>query len=140
METDDLIREFLRERGSPDYVVNEGIHGLVARWERFAESLDGEYEFGLDDYLNDLDVRQIIEEVFVAIPGARSGEVLQRVGRADVAMTARTRQRGRCLWGEDEALDRGWLPSRNWWYYLVPRNPGTELMDELNGSQRPQVS
>ena len=65
--TDDPIRRFLRARGVADHVVAGGLDGLVADWEHTAERVESGYALGLDDYLNDLDARQIIEVVLSAI-------------------------------------------------------------------------
>jgi hypothetical protein len=127
--TDDPIRRFLRARGVADHVVAGGLDGLVADWEHTAERVEKGYALGLDDYLNDLDARQIIEVVLSAIPEP-DGPLLARLRAADERMRSATVPAGRCVWGDQPSRDPA-TERRNWWYFLVPRNPGPELAREL---------
>lgn len=127
--TDDPIRRFLRARGAADHVVDGGLEGLVADWEGTAERVERGYALGLDDYLNDLDARQIIEVVLSAMPEP-DGPLLTRLRAADERMRRATVPAGRCVWGDPPSRDPT-AERRNWWYFLVPRNPGPELAREL---------
>jgi hypothetical protein len=127
--TDDPIRRFLRARGVADHVVDGGLDGLVADWEHTAELVERGYALGLDDYLNDLDARQIIEVVLSAMPEP-DGPLLARLRAADERMRRATVPAGRCVWGDPPSQDRA-TERRNWWYFLVPRDPGPELAREL---------
>lgn len=127
--TGDPIRRYLRARGVADHVVDGGLDGLVGDWERTAEQVERGYAFGLDDYLNDLDARQIIEVVLSAMPEP-DGPLLARLRAADERMRGATVPSGRCVWSDPQARDRA-SERRNWWYFLVPRNPGPELAREL---------
>ncbi len=126
--TDDPIRRFLRARGVAEHVVEAGIEGLVTSWERIGAQVEAGYPLTIDDYLNDLDVRQIIEVVLSAMPTS-DGPLLDRLRAADNRVRAATVPAGRCVWGD------GHTPSlterRNWWYFLVPRSPGQELSEDL---------
>ncbi len=127
--TDDPIRRFLRARGAADHVVDGGLDGLVADWEHTAERVERGYGLGLDDYLNDLDARQIIEVVLSAMPEP-DGPLLARLRAADERLRRATVPSGRCVWGDSTSQDRA-TERRNWWYFLVPRDPGPELAREL---------
>jgi hypothetical protein len=127
--TDDPIRRLLRARGVADHVVAGGLDGLVADWEHTAERVERGYALGLDDYLNDLDARQIIEVVLSAMPEP-DGPLLDRLRAADDRMRGATVPTSRCVWGDPQPPDRA-TDRRNWWYFLVPRNPGPELAREL---------
>ena len=131
-EHEETVRDFLRRRGSPDTVVARGLAGLLESWERTVESVARGYPYGLDDYLNDLDGRQLIEDVWGAASDIERARVEARLGLADDKMRAHTERRERCLWGADVATYHGWSSERNWWYWSVPRNPGTELAEELD--------
>ena len=126
--TNDPIRRLLRARGVAAHVVDGGLDGLVADWERTAANVEAGYPLTLEDYLNDLDARQIIEVVLSAIPEP-DGPLLDRLRAADERMRHATRPAGRCVWG-DSAGER-LTERRNWWYFLVPRNPGPELAANL---------
>ena len=126
--SDDPIRRYLRERGSAAHVVAGGVEGLVLRWEETAAAVSAGYALTLDDYLNDLDGRQILEDVMRSMPPADGG-LARRIGRADALMRAATVPAGRCVWGDDERPGRD--PVRSWWYFVVPGRPGEDLVADL---------
>ena len=68
MKEKDPVGEFLRNRGCPEHVVRGGLRGLVESWEEVVRSVEEGYSLGLDDYLNDMDGRQLIEEVLHVVP------------------------------------------------------------------------
>lgn len=60
---DQEVNRKLRERGVASYLLDAGREGLVSRWRTFVIEIEDGYRLGLDDYCNDLDIRQIIEGV-----------------------------------------------------------------------------
>src|SRR2546425_741669 len=54
------VMEKLRERGVADHVIQGGAARLVAEWQRFVSQVEQGYPLGLDDYRNDLDLRELI--------------------------------------------------------------------------------
>ncbi len=127
----DTVREFLRERGCPDDVIEAGLDGLVQAWERVVGEVERGYEWGLDDYLNDLDGRQLAEDtLLVAAPEDRMVG-LRRLRLADDRMKAVVRPIERCLWGDGVADGEEWTPEKNWWYFNVPRRLEGELKEDL---------
>ena len=125
------VREFLEQRGCPDFVVEGGLAGLLANWDRLAEQLEAGYTLGLDDYLNELDARQLLDD---ALPFATDDErrsVRARLSLADARVRQLTRPIGRCLWGDKIASMSGWDPARNWWFFAIPVDPGPELSADL---------
>lgn len=131
MNQQDPVRGFLMKRGCPDHVVQGGLTGLVEAWEDVALSVAQGYGLGLDDYLNDVDGRQLLEEALVLASADEKKAVLQRVRRADRAMKALVRPSKRCLWGNETAQERRWTAERNWWYFSVPREAGPDLLSEI---------
>ena len=127
----DPVREFLKQRGCPEHVVRGGLRGLAESWEEVVRSVEEGYSLGLDDYLNDLDGRQLLEEALAVAPAQEKKTALQRVRRADAKMQTLVRPAGSCLWGDETARQEGWTAKKNWWYFSVPVNPGEELLDEL---------
>lgn len=86
---------------------------LVRRWERIAArpvALDD------DDWLNDLDVRQLLHEH----DPAELVPYRERVRLADQRFRAATQRVDACLWGAANAERHGWTPRRNWWYWRAP--------------------
>ncbi|MGE5799422.1 MAG: hypothetical protein ACM337_03770 [Syntrophaceae bacterium] len=131
MQGKDPVGEFLRKRGCPEHVVRGGLRGLAESWEEVVRSIEEGYSLGLDDYLNDLDGRQLLEEALAVAPAQEKKTALQRVRRADAKMQTLVRPSGRCLWGDETARQEGWTARKNWWYFSIPVNPGEELLNEL---------
>ena len=61
--SDAEVNRKLSERGVAAHLRSEGRAGLIQRWRSFIEELESGYRGGLDDYRNDLDLREIIEYV-----------------------------------------------------------------------------
>jgi len=131
MSESDEVREFLDARGCPDDVVEGGVEGLLAAWEKTAQQVERGYPLGLDDYLNDLDGRQLLEDVLKEVPEARTPDVADRLHRADARMRGAVRRVDECLWGSRVAEAEGWNADDEWWYFAIPRSPGAELSADL---------
>jgi len=58
--TDQELADYLRENGYPEHVCRAGRAGLLARWSKFVDEVEGGYKLGLEDYRNDLDLRAVI--------------------------------------------------------------------------------
>ncbi len=130
----DPVGEFLRQRGCPEHVVSGGLQGLTENWEEIVHSVEGGYSLGLDDYLNDMDVRQLIEEALPIAPAEDRQAVLKRIRQADAKMQWLIKPAGRCLWGDETARQEGWAAQKNWWYFSIPARAGEELLREFGES------
>lgn len=131
MTTLDPVRAYLRETGCGGQVVEEGLPGLVAKWERTVQAVANGYPLGLDDYLNDLDARQLLEEALEVATVAQQEEMAERIERADELMQSVTEPTTICLWGDEVAKEEGWTPQENWWYFARPRQANEELLAEI---------
>jgi len=129
----DAVRDLLRRRGAPEHLVEGGLAGLVAEWEKTAQSVATGYPLGLDDYLNDMDLRQLLNDALDCANDIARLRVLERLTRADDLLRAHSVPMQRCLWGEAVARYHGWEPERSWWYFRQPRDPGPELAEDLEG-------
>ena len=129
--TDDPVREYLEEQGCPEHVVEAGLDGLLEKWEYAVEDVEQGYPLGFDDYLDDMDGRELIKGALaVAAPAARQ-PALVPLRAADARMKAAVLPAGCCLWGEDTAREKGWTAKENWWYFSIPREPGPELKEDI---------
>ena len=131
----DPVRRYLQERGAAAHVVEGGLDGLVRGWEETVESVAGGYPLDtLDDYLNDLDGRQILADA-LAVAARNDAERLRpRITAADARFRALVVPTARPLWGERAATAHGWTPDRSWWYWSRPRRAGAELDRELDAA------
>ena len=128
----DPVREFLRQSGAPYSVVALGLRGLVENWERVVEQVLDGYSLGLDDYLNDMDGRQLLQNALDLAPDQVREDFLPRVRDADMRIRLKLVPAGRCLWGSIVAEEEQWIEEVNWWYFEKPRNPGPLLQQELD--------
>lgn len=118
----DPVAAFLRDRGLADEIVSEGAEGLVARWEQAARDAERErYPFGIEDWLNELDGRQLLHELATRVPAALPAGLAARLAEADARLEAVTVTAGACLWGDSLAARMGWRAAHEWWYWRTPR-------------------
>ena len=130
--SNDPVREYLRKSGASYGVVAQGLRGLVENWERVVAALLGGYNLTLDDYLNDMDGRQMLANALELAPEEVRRAFQPRVNDADVQARLSLVPAGRCLWGGIVAEEEGWTPESHWWYFEKPRNPGPRLHQELD--------
>lgn len=131
LSTVDPVRVYLKATGAAEHVVNGGLEKLVRDWERFVESVAVGYNLSAEDYLNDLDGRQLIEEALAVAPPAQKRAVGDSLRRSDDQMRTITHPLEKCLWGNDAARTNGWTATRNWWYFVIPTKGDPDLLDEL---------
>ena len=125
------LEEFLRGQGAPDRVVQGGLDVLLAGWERTVAAVEGGYGSGYEDYLNDLDGRQLLEQALNRVTPGQAAEVAQRLAALDERIRAATTPVSRCLWGLIVAEEEGWTRESNWWYYARPRSGPPEFLAEF---------
>lgn len=104
---------------------------LLGRWETFAGALHRGYDLGLDDYLNDVDVRQLLESMVRAGQRSVDGRFEARLATADEAVRAAATVTTPCLWGAANAAERGWTHEGNWWFFAIPEQRGAEFDMDL---------
>ena len=132
MKEKDPMRDFLEMKGCPERVLEGGLPGLVENWEQVVEEVKKGYALTLDDYLNDLDGRQIIEEALKIAPEAERKKIQGRVARADQKMRGLVEPSGKCLWGSEVAEAEGWTPEKNWWYFSRPQKGDADFLAEID--------
>jgi hypothetical protein len=110
---EELIKKKLLAHGVPEHVIEGGAAGLIAGWRRFVESVEQGYPLGLDDYRNDLDLRELI-----AVAGLDS-----EVAAEDKRLRQALLPEGRPVW-ESDVPDAFWVRG-------YPRNASGELLSDL---------
>ena len=132
MKDKDPVGEFLKKRGCPEHVVQGGLQVLTERWEEVVRSVEEGYRLGLDDYLNDMDGRQLIEEGLRVATAKDKRIFLKRIRQADAKMQWLVKPADRCLWSDETARQEGWTAEKNWWYFSIPNHPGEELLSDID--------
>ena len=125
------LGEYLRGEGAPDPVVRGGLEVLLAGWERTVAAIEAGYTRGFEEYLNDLDGRQLLAQALERVTPAQAATVQDRLEQLDARMRAATRPVARCLWGAIVAEEEGWEPVGNWWYYARPTHGPAEFLAEF---------
>jgi hypothetical protein len=114
--TDSEIRTYLQDNGYPGHIVRGGREGLLKRWTEFVREVERGYEFGLEDYRNDLDIRGIIRLI-----GAEAD-----AEPADERFRSLLTATGQRIW-ESSGGDP-------WWDFGYPRNVSGELRADLESA------
>ena len=115
--------------GPPDVAE---LQELIDQWAGFVSDLERrEYTFDLDNWLNDVDVRELILEALPMFGREEMGEHALKLDEADRAFMAATRDFKRCVWGSGTARKEHWDARKNWWYFRTPTRSNAQLEDEL---------
>ena len=129
----DALHRYLVARGLPIEARQRGIHGLVREWETVARGA-AHYDLTLDDWRNDLDLRDIIAGALLVAAAHDRREVHEMLERADAQFLAGTTDAGRSLWGmPDASTDEAAAPAR-WWYRRRPAQPGDTMRAALEAA------
>lgn len=119
----EAIRGYCRRRNYADFVIEGGLDYLILRWERDVQEIATGYTGGmLDEYLNDMDGRRIINEVWPLASAEQVACYQRRLEEADKRFFAATVPAEACIWGEENEAKYHYLPEVNWWYYRVPKD------------------
>jgi hypothetical protein len=127
----DPVRDYLRQQGAPYHIIANGLRGLVENWERIVQMIVDGYPLAFDDYLNDMDGRQLLENALRVAPRELREAFGNRVHDADTRVRLELIPASRCLWGQIVADEEGWDQEKQWWYFERPRSPGEKLRVEL---------
>jgi hypothetical protein len=119
----DAIREYLeRQNVAAPHVIEGGLEWLVGNWRRVTTNVEsGEQHWVWEDWVNDLDTRNIIEILLDHVPESRGA--LPEIEETDARFCNDTVESDQCLWGQANAETHGWTPEKEWWYWRKPSVP-----------------
>src|SRR5262245_27496739 len=120
----DPIRDMLRQRGASPAAVRGGLDYLIQRWRKIVESVErggGDAETDMDDYLSDMDARQLLHDALEIAGEKRYARFAEELDSLDERFHAATWPVDVCIWGAKSAMKEEWTPQRNWWYFRLPR-------------------
>ena len=115
--------------GPPDV---DDLRELIEQWAEFAGDLQRNgYGFDLDNWLNDVDVRELILEALPMFSREELDELALKLDAADQSFLEGTRVFKHCVWGTRTAHKEKWTAKKNWWYFRTPLRSNVELEDDL---------
>ena len=104
----------------------------IDQWAEFVTDLERkDYTFDIDNWRNDVDVRQLILEALPMFSREEMGDHALKLDAADKTFTANTRVFKKCVWGHGTQKKENWTPQTNWWYFRTPVRSNGQLEDEL---------
>ena len=115
--------------GPPDVAE---VRELIDQWSAFASELERkDYTFDLDNWRNDVDVRELILEAQPMFSREEMGDHALKLDGADKEFLGGTKPFNRCVWGKGTQRKEKWTPQKNWWYFRTPQSSNPQLEDEL---------
>src|SRR5665213_725625 len=93
----DPVATYLADRGVSDQLRSAGLRGLVGRWKVIAHDA-AHYDLTIDDWLNDVDLRDIIAGAMDVAPAAERLAIEPELVGADETFRAATIETQRSLW------------------------------------------
>ncbi len=93
--------------------------GQAARWIRFVREVERGYRLLIDNYKDDLGVRDTIEEVLLVLDDRDRGWLRGLIEPADAAFVAATRP------DSERLVDRNDRHRGTWWWHRVPNKLGS---------------
>lgn len=111
----------------------EELRELIDQWATLSADFERkDYTFDIDNWRNDVDVRQLIEEALPMFSREEMGDHALKLDEADRVFKAGTRPFKRCVWGHGTQKKEKWSPETNWWYFRTPVRSNAQLEDELS--------
>ncbi len=105
---------------------------MVEQWAQTAAQVERGYTLTFDDYLNDLDLRRLIDEhlraggdsrddtLQKALPHTPPHSLSVALAAADERFRRATIASAENVWGAENERVEGWNAEREWYYYRKP--------------------
>ena len=131
MTESDRLRDFLKRHGASPQVVAGGLEVLLRGWEQTVAAVEGGYTATFEDYLSDVDGRQLLAQALEVASAEQAAHLTERLAALDQRMRAAVEPVQRCVWGHIVEEEEGWSPDRNWWYYARPKRSTSAFLEEF---------
>jgi hypothetical protein len=114
------VRQFCIEQGFSVRVCEDGFEYLLQGWESTVSEVETGYRALFDEYLNDVDGRDIINRLLPLAEDKERAMVESRLPEIDSRFIEATVPTGTCIWGVEAAARDGLDQQQHWWYFRVP--------------------
>ncbi len=103
---------------------------LIGSWKRTVAEVERGYSDTVDEYLNDVSSRAILQRVIERVPPATRERLVELVSPVD--------ERFRAVTVASRALEIYFRfnPETEWWYARIPLNPGQWLGEDISWAER----
>jgi len=105
-------------RGKSDLVQKDGLNYLIPKWKRFVAEYSGNEDL-MDEWLNFLDGRKIIDQILGLLPGRDRKWIEERLSPIDDLFRSRTFETNECVWGASNEKANGYNRASHWYYYRI---------------------
>lgn len=119
--------------GIANHVINGGLERLLRKWADFVEECRTGYSLGIEDYINDLDGRSIVQRLIDSVNEKRLKDKLNSfVKSEDNIFKNLLIQRNKCITLERRfGLDLKLNKRKYFWYWGVIKNAKGELLEDF---------
>lgn len=101
------------------YGIGDPLNKQIEDWWRTVTKRIYDSNYLWEEYLNDLDGRDIIEQVLPHLDKKSKESVLPILKQIDDEFIANTKD-SKCVWGEINEKDNNWNKKSHWYYYRLP--------------------
>jgi len=105
---------------TPESVLDEFAHLI--------EECAATYQYGFDDYTNDLTVREVLQDILDKAPTVGLNSLRARVADLDERFRSVTAKLPHPVFAAQLARE---APAKYFFYYRIPRDPGEEFLNDL---------
>jgi len=125
----DNIKNALKD--SSDFVIKNGLNYLIPKWKKFTNKVHENDGSIIEDYLNDLDTRNIIDKILPLLTEIEKASILQEVNFQDRQFIDRTFELKDCIWGVQNETIHGYTRQKHFYYYRAPQHIIDQYKDIL---------
>ena len=112
----DQIKALLK--GCAAHVERDGLNYLIPTWQRFADVYADREDF-IYEWLNDLDTRDIIEDILEILPEKERSEIESELKTIDSKVLEKTFEINECVCGYKREKENKYNRHKNWYYYRM---------------------
>jgi hypothetical protein len=101
--------------------VKDGLNYLIPQWRKFTNSVDENDGSTIDEYLNDLDVRKIIDTILPLLSEQERDRIISVIDFDDKQFISKTFEVKDCMWGQENEVIHGFTRQNHFYYYRAPQ-------------------